>query len=104
MRCSLCALDVPVLRHVPDHVVQVVARDPEVHDLGRQARRGVVCAHARLDELDARLPVALARRGQLARARGDGDGQGLRAAGHGPEHERAPEEADEMVLFRHEAP
>ena len=82
-----CTLDVPVLRHVPDRVVEVVARDAEVHDLGREARRGVVRAHARLDELDARLPVALARRGQLARARGNGDGQGVRAAGHGPKHE-----------------
>ena len=85
-------------------MVEVVARNAEVHDLGREARRGVVRAHARLDELDARVPVPLARRGQLARARGHGDGQGVRAARHRPEHERASEEADEVVLFRHEAP
>ena len=96
------ALDVPVLRD--RGADDAVARDAEVRDLGREARRGVVRAHARLDELHARLPVALPARRELRGARGDGDGEGDRAARCGAEHERPAEEAREVILFRGEAP
>ena len=98
----LRALDIPILRDRRPH--NTIARDPEVRDLGRQARCGVVRAHARLDQLHSGLPVPLARRGQLAGAWGNGDGEGLCSAGHSSEHERAPEEADKVVLFRDKTP
>ena len=75
-----------------------------MRDFRRQARRGVVRAHARLDQLHSSLPVSLASGGQLAGPWGNGDREGLCSAGHSSEHERTPEEADKVVLFRDKTP
>ena len=64
----------------------------------------VVRVHARPDELDARVPVAPARLGQLLHARRDGDRVRDGPRARRAEHQRAAEEADQEVLLRGQAP
>jgi hypothetical protein len=68
------------------------------------ARCGIMRIHARLDELHARLPIALALLRELFGSRGHGDGLRQCAGARGAQHERTAEEADEVVLLWRETP
>jgi hypothetical protein len=65
----------------------------------KSAPRRAVRVYARLDQVYARRPVALARSREFARLRWNRDRRNESASGRRAEHERPAEEAHEVVLL-----